>query len=180
MGVRVVEADRADGHEVGAPAELTQDGEELHRPAGRIVDQRHLLDPRVQRQPARVGGVVHLAEGIDEPVEAVEAGELRPTEVGAGRPVQVGRLRHRQLLPAGVPQLLDEPGVEVAERAARHGCGRVAEHAAAPEEVQAHAVDAALLATRGRLRDEVERAAEGGDLRACLADDLVGCHGRRH
>ena len=150
--VGVDQADGADRRQVRAAAELAQHGDELQRPPGKVVGQRHLDDAGEQRQAAGVGGGDHLLGRCDERVQPIDVGQLGATVIGTCLPVH-GRCRGgRELGLARVPHLGDERRVEVAERAGDHARRRVAEHPATTEEVQPEPIEPVLLAPRRRSR----------------------------
>ena len=146
--------------------------------AGSVVGQRFGVVAGVQRQPGRVDGVVDLLGGGAERVESVDAGEALAAERVGARQVEPGRLARRHALPRRRPHLGDQRRVPVAERAADHLGLDVAEHAAAPEEVQAEPVEAVLLAGGQRVGVEVVQRPEGGD-RLGPGDEVADGHGRR-
>src|SRR5690606_38226687 len=118
----------------------------------------------------------HRGRGIDELVEAVETGELRTSKVVSARDVQPRSHPRRHDLLRGVPDLLDQTGLEVPERSPDDPGLDITEHATATEEVEAEAVEPHLLPLLERVRGEEEGGTDVADLPCCGLHHLTWIH----
>ena len=136
---RVLDADGAQGQQMGAAAELAQHDDQLVGAGQGVVGKWLGLDAGVQREAGRVGGIVHGAGRVGERLHPGCVGQRRAAVLRGRLEVLVAGYSGSDNGPSGVPGVADHRRVEVAEGATDHGGIGVAEHAAATEDVVLHA-----------------------------------------
>lgn len=164
------------GGQVRASAEFTQDRRKLHRATGNIRGEGLRLHRGVEAKTVGIGGCVHRIGRGDELVEAVDTGELGPTEFSAALQVRGARGTWRALCLRRIPDPADHRRIEIAEVCGKRAAVTVTEWTTTTEDVELHPVQSETLTDRTRLGREVEAIAGVADQWTCLCKELGETH----